>query len=200
MSIQNYSDLVLACTNWLSRDDLTPRVPDFIVMWEAKANRTLRCSQMEQRSYTNIDWTAPEAQYVTLPPDFQAMRSVCLTSEPDKPRLQYLSDVQIKDLRANIGDTTATPQYFGLFGKEMELVPRPAANYEVEMIYRALLPPLSATNVSNWLLVIAPDAYLYGTLLEASILMKDDKRIPMWAEGLKQAVDSLNTLTTELVG
>jgi hypothetical protein len=199
MSIATYDDLVVAVGNWLQRDDLAARVPEFIALAEAKFNRSLRCVQMEKRSYANVDSGASEPQYISLPNDFQAMRSVCLTGVTGKPRLQYLSDTQIKDLRANIGDATGEPSYFGIFGTEMELVATPDDDYELEMIYRATVPGLSTVNQSNWLLIMSPDAYLYGTLLEATVLIKDDPRIDLWVKGLASAIEGINTLTKDMV-
>lgn len=194
MSIASYTDLVQAVANWLARDDLEAQVPNYIALAEAKFNRTLKCQQMERRSYTTIDTTSQDWQYVSLPADYQSMRSVCLVSLDEKPRLQFLDQDQIKDYRSNIGDTTSIPRYFGIFGTEMELVPVPAGDYKVEMVYRALIPALSAGNPTNWLLALAPDAYLYGVLLEASVYMKNDARIPVWIAGLTNAIDGLNGL------
>lgn len=199
MSIASYNDLVTGVSSWLARDDLTPQVPNFIALAEAKLNRSLRCREMEKRSYATIDTTTSEPQYITLPQDFQSMRSICITSVADRPRLQYLSDDQIKDYRSNIGDLTATPRYFSLFGSELELVPKPDANYVLEIIYRSRLAGLSAVNPSNWLLILAPDAYLYGTLLEASAYMKNDARIPVWTTGLTSAIETLNSLSKDTV-
>jgi hypothetical protein len=199
MSISNYSDLVTAVSNWLARDDLASQAPNFISLAEAKLNRSLRCQQMEKRSYATVNSAAVDPQYISLPFDFQTMRSVCLTSVEEKPRLQYLNDDQIKDYRSNIGDLVSTPRFFSVFGSELELVPKPDADYVLEMIYRALLPGLSLTNPTNWLIILAPDAYLYGALLEASAYMKNDARIPVWTAGFTSAIDSLNTLTKDTV-
>jgi hypothetical protein len=199
MSITNYSELIVAVGNWLQRDDLAARVPEFIALFEAKMNRELRCSQMEKRSYATIDSGSSEPQYITLPNDFQAMRSIVLSGVPGKPPLDFLSDVQIKGLRANIGDESGTPSHYGIFGTELELVATPDDDYELEMIYRATLAGLSTTNATNWLMIMSPDAYLYGSLMEAAGLRKDLPDIPVWDAGLKRALEGINNLTKEMV-
>lgn len=199
MTIASYTELVAAVGDWLARDDLNAQIPGFIALAEAKLNRSLHCQQMEKRSYATIDTSTAEPQYISLPQDYQSMRTVCLSSVTEKPRLQYLSDDQIKDYRSNIGDTTAAPRYFSVFGTELELVPRPDSNYVLEIIYRSRLTGLSPTNPSNWLLIMAPDAYLYGALLEASAYMKNDARIPVWTAGLTSVIETLNALTKETV-
>ena len=47
---------------------------------------------------------------------------------------------------------------------------------------------------SNWLLACAPDAYLYGALLESAPYIKDDERIAVWTAGLVSVIDGLNGL------
>jgi hypothetical protein len=46
MSLLSYSDLLGAVAEYLARDDLTARIPDFIKLAEAKFNRSLKCRQM----------------------------------------------------------------------------------------------------------------------------------------------------------
>lgn len=199
MSIANYTDLLAVFNDYVARDDLQARFPEFVVLFEAKANRTLRCRQMESRSTTTVDILDAEPAFVSLPSDYQTMRSVCLTSVQDKPRLEFLNDDRIKDYRSNIGDLTAQPRYFGVFGSELELVPTPDQNYVLEMIYRGTVPALTVATPTNWLLTMAPDAYLYGVLLETAPYMKEDPRIEVWAAGLKTAFDGLNGLSADAV-
>lgn len=198
MTIANYSDLLLEVNNYLARDDLAPRVPEFISLYEAKMNRELRCRQMESRSTITANTGSLEPAYLSLPVDFQSMRSVCLTSAVDKPRLEYLEDDRLKDFRSNIGDLTAQPRFYGLDSSTIELVPRPDANYTIELVYRANIPSLTASNPTNWLMTLAPDAYLYGVLLESAPYMKEDPRIEVWTAGLTAAIQGLNRLTAEV--
>jgi hypothetical protein len=61
-------------------------------------------------------------------------------------------------------------------------------------IVRAYLSALSASNTTNWLLTLAPDLYLYGSLLEAAPYIGNDERIPVWASAVSTVIDQLNTL------
>ena len=47
MAINTYSTLQTAVANWLDRDDLADRVPEFISLAEATFNRVLRIRSME---------------------------------------------------------------------------------------------------------------------------------------------------------
>src|SRR3569833_229666 len=152
---------------------------------------------MEVRSTTACDTTSTEPEMVALPSDFQSMRSFRLSSVSGKPRLLYMSDTQMDEYRERIGNQAGQPVYFSIFGSEIELCPTPDSNYTLEMKYRAVIPALTSTNTSNWLLLLAPDLYLYAVLLEAAPNMKDDPRIATWGAGMTTALEGLNALTRE---
>jgi hypothetical protein len=90
-------------------------------------------------------------------------------------------------------DAAAQPRYFTIFADEIELAPTPDAAYTVELVYRANIPPL-ASNVTNWLLAMAPDLYLYGALLESAPYINEDARIQTWGLGFTSALADLNNL------
>ena len=48
------------------------------------------------------------------------------------------------------------------------------------------------SNTSNWLLVKAPDLYLYGSLVHASPYLLDDQRLGMFASMYNSRLDSLS--------
>jgi hypothetical protein len=194
MAISNYSELLTAVASWMARSDLTARIPEFIALAEAKFNRNLFVPQMEQRSTASVDSSSDDPEFISLPSDFQTMRSVRLNGVTGKPRLQFMSKTQIDDYRYCRDDVSGRPIYFAVVGADMELAPTPNENYELEMVYRKNLTPLSASNTSNWLLASAPDLYLYGALNEAAVFMEQDDRIPLWQANLKSAVDAINIL------
>jgi len=194
--ITDYTSLQTAIIEYLGRDQdttLIARIPTFIQLAEAKFNRGLFVRQMESRSSTTVDTGSSEPEFISLPTDFQSMRRIRLTSVSSKPILAFMSGVELDDYRSSRGNAVGQPQFFTIFGDEMELAPTPDDDYTIEMVYRKNVPAL-ASNSTNWLLDLAPDAYLYGALLEAAPYMKDDGRIQTWAMGLSTALDGVNTL------
>lgn len=194
MAIATYSDLVTAVAEWLARDDLNDRIPDFITLAEAKFNRVLFHPGMEKRSTTTVNTSADEPEFITLPSNFQTMRRVRLSSVTGKPSLEFLSQTQMADYRYSIDNVSAQPLYYSVMGDELELAPTPNEAYTLEMVYRAYIPGLTALNTSNWLLTLAPDLYLYGSLLESAPYIKEDARLGVWAEAVRVVIDQLNTL------
>ena len=197
MAINTYATLVSAVTEWLARDQdatLIARIPDFITLCEAKLNRTLFVPQMEQRSTAMVNTASDEPEFISLPSDFQTMRRVRLSGVTGKPRLNFMSQTQLEDYRYSIDNVSDRPVYFTIVGTEMELAPTPNEDYALEMVYRANIPALTASNTTNWLLTLAPDLYLYGALLEAMPAIKNDDRIAVWANGFSTVLNDLNNL------
>lgn len=197
MTIQTASDLQAAIVEYLARDQdttLIARVPSFIQLFEAKMNRNLFVRQMEIRTQAVTDPSlTPEPEFVALPADFQTMRRIRISSFAGKPPLDYITNAAMDEKRYHHQDNTGRPRYFTIFGNEIELLPTPDVAYTLEMIYRANLPSLNS-NASNWLLALAPDAYLYGSLMESAPYIKEDNRIAVWGAGMTSALADLNNL------
>lgn len=56
------------------------------------------------------------------------------------------------------------------------LAPTPDQDYAFEVLYYERISPLSSTNQTNWLTQNAPNAMLFGTLLQAMPFLKNDQR------------------------
>jgi hypothetical protein len=197
MIVDNTS-LTAAITEWLARDQdatLIARIPTFIQFCEAQLNRSLFVRQMETRSTALTTFGVTDCEYIALPSDFQSMRRIRLTSANLRPTLDFMSTVQLDEYRSNQGDVPQQPQYFTIFGGEIELAPTPDQVYTVEMVYRQNVPPLG-TNGTNWLITIAPDLYLYGSLIASAPYIKKDMRLQTWGTLYAAALKDLNDLET----
>lgn len=192
MAINNYATLVAAIAEWLARDDLTTRIPDFVTLAEAKINRVLLHPRMETRTTVTVDTGETSPEFLDLPSDFQTMRSVRLSGVLGKPRLGFMSQTQIEDYRYSIDNVTDQPVYFSIVGSEMELAPTPNDDFDVEILYRANIPAITSDNATNWLLTLAPDLYLYGALLESAAYNKDDARLSVWGTAFQTCLEQLN--------
>ena len=191
MALANYTDLTSAIAGWLARDDLTSRIPDFVALAEAKFNRVLLHPQMETRTTLTVDTGAASPEFLDLPSDFQTMRSVRLSGVTGKPRLGFMTQTQMDDYRYSIDNVSDQPAYFSITGDQIELAPTPNEDYDVQVIYRRNIPAL-ASNSTNWLLTLAPDLYLYASLLEAAPYMQNDERIAVWGLATQTVIDQLN--------
>jgi len=86
-------------------------------------------------------------------------------------------------LRNYAPDPTATdvPKYYADYDYTNWLVaPTPDAAYAFEVIYYERVQPLDSSNQTNWFTIYAPQALLYGSLLQSMPFVKNDDRVPMW--------------------
>jgi hypothetical protein len=89
---------------------------------------------------------------------------------------------------------TGVPKYYADYDYTHWLVaPTPADDYSFEVIYYERVQPLDSSNQTNWFTIYAPQALLYGTLLQAMPFLKNDERIPMWQAQYAQVINSLKT-------
>jgi len=177
MALDTYSGLQTSAANWLNRQDLTAQVPDFITLGEAHMNRKLRTLQMEFRAFgvSSDDGTVP------VPGDWLETRTFRLTGPTAGQQiLEYVGEEEWDQLEAS--GLTGTSRYYTIINGEFQILPAPPTdpvmNYTLR--YYGMIPALSDTNTTNWLLAKSPDLYLYSTLLAAEAYLKDDDRLPIW--------------------
>ena len=186
MAIGTFAELKTAAANWLDRSDLTDRIPEFIVLAEARFNRILRIRDMETVS-TAISTTAGTREY-SLPTGFVQMKEFHLTTDPITP-LAYITPEMMSRLQA--GSTKAKPKVFTIIADNVRLGPNPDAVYTTSMLYYKTFTALSASNTTSEMLTNNPDVYLYGTLLEAEPFIMNDARVQLWATAFRQAVEDI---------
>ena len=185
MAISTYSELQTAVANWLDRDDLTDRIPEFIALAEARMNRVLRLRLMEGK-YTAS--TVNGQRNYALPTGYIQMRNFQVNTTPITP-VQYVSP-EIYD-RLYGSTQTGTPKFYTIVANEIQLGPIPGSVMTLEMLFYKKITSLSTTNPTEAMLTDNPDIYLYGALLEAEPFIMNDERVPLWMQGFQQAVEDL---------
>jgi len=93
------------------------------------------------------------------------------------------------------------PKYYGDYDYTHWLVvPTPDVAYDFEVMYYEEVQPLDATNQTNWFTQYAPQAMLYGSLLQAMPFLKNDERLPMWQAQYDKIVAQLKTENIQRLG
>lgn len=138
----------------------------------------------EQRSTTTTS-----SEYTVLPDSFLEARNFQVNGSP-VTRLLPMSPQMIDSI---YGGTTGRPAFFSIVGNEIQLAPAPDGSYEIEMDYYKKFDALSDSTTTNWLLTNSPDAYLFGSLAEASPFIRaNDSRIALWEAKYQAAIAELN--------
>jgi hypothetical protein len=170
-TITTYAGLQAAVARWLIRGDQSAIIPDFISLAEAHFNRVLRVRQMEARD------TAPvSTEYGTVPDDWVETKTFSFSDGSVTWWLEPKPDEVIDEA----WDRTGRPRFYANVGDSFRFYPAPDATYTAALTYFAEIPALSDANPSNWLLDIAPDAYLFGALTEAAPMLRDTDMAAMW--------------------
>ena len=184
MSIRNYAELQASIAGWLKRSNLTERIPDFITLAEAALNRQLRVRQM-----TGYYSRSTDQSMIALPDDFLEAEKIQL----DGMTLTYI------DRYAADADTLATSGHdrrYTMVGQSIWLLTRVEKMSRFGMWYYQRITPLSDEEPQNWLIEDAPDAYLYGALLQAEPYLKNDARVATWGQLYGDVLTAMGVTST----
>lgn len=170
MAFANYNDLKTSVANFLARDDLTARIPDFITLCEARMSRELDSRSIEKRAKAT---TTESDEFISLPTDLRQIRLVKVNSDPVTV-LEFMTPLSLYETYSTSGG--GKPKAYTIIGAEIALRPVPDTGYELEIIYGESINALSDSNANNTILTRHPDAYLYGSLANAYAFLMDEQR------------------------
>lgn len=184
MALDTYSNLTSAIAEWYVRSNDTAfiaRIPDFITLFEAEANRRLRVRQMI--ASTNLSFSSGDA---TLPTDFIAFQRVEWMGSARRV-LEYYGPDEIE--QSYPAAESGVPSAFTIVGTTLTI--RPIDNSTtITMKYYQRLTALSST-ASNWLFAAYPDAYLFGALTEAAAYDKNPEAAVLWKARRDETFESV---------
>jgi hypothetical protein len=176
--IGTYSELVTAVGDWLDRDDLATRAPTFIQLAESRLNRLLSDPEMDV-----IATTTATGSSTALPADYGEMVSV----STGNGALLATGPVEFATYRT---DLTGDPRHYLISDGSIFFAPANTTT-PITLTYRRRIPGLTADNPTNWLLTLAPDVYLYGSLVQAEAFLAEDDRLNLWKSAFDEAIDEL---------
>lgn len=186
MTIASYSELLTELDAWLDRSDLAARIPTFIKLFEARANRQLRVPEMHtETSFA----TAVGVAEMTLPSDFLSAREIYLDDDPDVV-LAAMAPAVLRNTYPTA--TTGVPAAYSVVGNQIILAPTPDDDYTLILNYYQRIPALTEDNPTNWLLEKNPDLYLWGSLCMAEAYLRDDPRLAVWKAAWDEATHEIN--------
>jgi len=179
----NYIDLKSDIQTWLADDDISPAVPTFIRLCEARINRVLRTLAQETIVSATVqpDQTLSGTNYVTLPDDFDEIVTITSPDTTDSEPLDYVSPERM------VNET-----YPGFYSIKSNIIMLPTGVNTIVLTYSAKFPELTDASPDNWLTANAYDALLYGSLTHAEGYVVNDSRIPLWESAYQTAVAAIN--------
>lgn len=89
--------------------------------------------------------------------------------------------------------TTGEPRFYADYDYQHWLiVPTPDEAYPYEILYNEQPPYLDDNTQTNWFTEYAPDALLYGSLMEAQPFLKNEEMIGVWRDFYTIAISAIN--------
>jgi hypothetical protein len=198
-AVMTYNSLVDDISSYLERTDTQTleKIPTFIMLAEQViasqikflGNLTVNESTMVQG--TNI--IAKPARWhktVSLNVTVDGIRQPVFLRTYEYLR-QYWNEATEEDI----------PRYYADYDYSHWLVaPTPADAYTFEVLYYERVQPLDSSNQTNWFTIYAPQAMLYGSLLQAMPFLKNDERMPMWRAEYDLIINTLKAENTQRIG
>ncbi len=165
MSITTLTELQTAIADRLASNELTTALQnECIALCEARMRRILSTLDMET---VKVDYQI-YAEYSDCPPNFNSVRSFTINGSVRRP-LTFMAD----DSQTARYNTAGCPRYFSVVGNQFHFAPVPSGTYTATLVYYQQIPSLATATPKNWMLTSHPDAYLYGSLYEAAIRVRD---------------------------
>jgi hypothetical protein len=193
MALTTRTELLAAIANWLNRSDLSTAIADdFVPLAEAEMKRRLRRATESTTIYIS-------AGNMNGPTDMAAPITLRLSSTVpslDKP-LTFCTPEMLGEVLARNAGVEGRPTHYGFWDGQLQFAPVPDQSYDGILLYYQQLTPLSSIVASNAVLAEAPDAYLFGALLQAAPYLEHDERIPVWQGKFDAAIDQLNKVRDE---
>jgi len=181
----NYNSLVLNIQQYMERDDadFIAQIPNLIALAESSIAAELKTYLQLIVVETNL---ATNQTVLNKPSRWRKTVSMKVNGKPILMRsqdyvAQYLSE-----------STGGQPLYYSEYDyNNWNFAPAPDTSYPVEIIYYAEVQPLDETNQQNLWTAIAPQAMLYGTLLQAQGYLKALDKLPVWKGYYTDAINAL---------
>ena len=184
-AVMTYDSLVLNIQQFMERNDadFVAQIPNLIALAESNI-------AAELKTYLQlivVETTLAENQVVLQKPArWRKTVSMKVNGQPMLIRSQdYVAQYQAESSNSN-------PLYYADYDfNNWAFAPKPDQEYPVEIIYYAEIQPLDATNQQNLFTQVAPQAMLYGTLLQAQGYLKALDKLPVWKSYYTDALVAL---------
>lgn len=181
--LTNYAGLCEAVADYLGRDDMTDRIPTFIALAERRMNRDLRLRVMERRAATTVlaGQSAVPLPWRRQPGNwdvFMEMRDLTYAdADGQTVNLCYFPPDTYAQSRA-----AGRPEGYTIIGRDLFLLPEPDAEGKLHLTYYAEIEPLGEKQPDNAVLLMFPDLYLYGALVESGPFTRGSAPLEMWTQ------------------
>lgn len=189
-SVMTYTSLVENIQSYLERDDTATvdKIPLFIMLAEQ-----IIASQIKFLGNLTVNTSTMTAStsIIDKPARWHKTVSMNITVAGERQPVLLRKYEYLREYWPN-ATSTGTPVFYSDYDYTHWLVaPTPDAAYTFEVLYYERIQPLDSSNQTNWFTIYAPQALLYGSLLQAMPFLKNDERMTMWKANYDQIMQTL---------
>jgi len=199
-SVMTYDSLTVNIQNYLERSDAVTlqNIPLFIMLAEQTISIDIKfLGNLNVATSTMV----PGNPIIAKPVRWHKTVSMNVTDSSGNRNPVLLRKYEYLRFYDQNATTEGLPLYYGDYNYDNWLVaPTPDQAYAFEVLYYERVQPLDSSNQTNWFTQYAPQALLYGSLLQAMPFLKNDDRIPMWQQQYTAAMSALKAEDTQRIG
>lgn len=190
--VMTYDSLVTDIQQYLERTDAATiaQIPRFIMLAEQ-----VIASQIKFLGNLTVNTSNMVASQPVIDKPARWHKTVSMNVTVAGKRLPVLLR-KYEYLREYAPTTASTgiPKYYADYDYTHWLVaPTPTSAYDYEVLYYERVQPLDSSNQTNWFTIYAPQALLYGSLLQAMPYLKNDERMGMWQQQYDLIISTLKS-------
>ena len=183
--VMTYDNLVADVINYMERNDeqFVAQIPSLIGLAESAIAAELKT----YLQLTVVETTLAENQVIlSKPARWRKTVSMKTNGKPMLLRSQdYVAQYQSES-------DPGVPLYYAEYDyNNWAFAPAPNQAYPVEIIYYSEVQPLDSSNQQNLFTREAPQAMLFGTLLQAQGYLKALDKLPVWKQYYTDALAAL---------
>jgi hypothetical protein len=197
--VMTYDSLSATVLQYLERKDaaVVEAIPTFITLAEFGIAEEIKTLGQLQVVTSTMEASNPVLQ---KPARWRKTVSMTVTDSSGNTNPVFLRKLEyLQNYWPNATDTALPKFYADTDYEHFYLAPTPDQNYTFELLYYERILPLSSVNQTNWLTQYAPNAMLFGTLLQAMPFLKNDQRT-IFQQMYSQAIAALKTEDVSRVG
>lgn len=176
--VMTYDSLVQDVIRYSERNDTSfvEQIPRLIAMAEQEIAAQVK-TLWELNVVETTLISGSQGATLTKPARWRKTVSMKINGEPVLKRSQeYVAQYQSEFPQGK-------PKYYADYDyNHWNLAPIPDDDYQVEIIYFSRIQPLDATNQENLITREAPQALLFGTLLQAQGYLKSPDKLQIWKQ------------------
>ena len=196
--VMTYDSLTSTVLQYLERRDasVVETIPTFISLAEFEIAQEIKT--LGQLQVAESTMTANNA-LLQKPARWRKTVSMSVTVAGKKQPVYLRKYEYLKNYWPDADQTDVPLYYADTDWEHWYIAPTPNLAYAFEVLYYERIAPLSSSNQTNWLTQNAPNAMLFGTLLQAMQFLKNDQRT-IFQQKYTEALQSLKSEDVARVG